>query len=224
MVYNGRTTFFRSVGSFPPLELLFTEDLLHAKERPFRIAVAGCSTGEDAYTYAALCETHDFKDYQVDGYDLAEWRLKEARRAWYDLRDEEAIALFADRRIKKGLLQDDGMGRTNSETRIKINPILQRRVEFHCLDFSLQRLSQLYDLIVCTYVLYQDQVGGKKQALQNLLESLKPNGVLFQTYFADVAGTLASLGMEASERERILGSVDQEVTRRLHEPIVYYGK
>ena len=59
---NGLTEFYRSVGSFPPLETIFTRDLLQARERPFHIAIVGCSTGEEVYTYAALCETHGFKE------------------------------------------------------------------------------------------------------------------------------------------------------------------
>ena len=159
----------------PRIERIFTGDLLEAKSRPFNVAVAGCSTGQEVWSYALLCASNQFSDFKVDGYDLYEERLKVGRKGVYPAIWNYQQLFVEDKRIAPGLIS---VVQGTDTREMRFADSVRARVGFRQHDFSISPFPVPYDLIIATNVLYQKQEGGKKNALLNLLRSLKQGGIL----------------------------------------------
>lgn len=156
----GTTSFMRSLDMFPRLGRLFSEDLLDAKNRSFGIAIAGCSTGEEVYSYAAMCIGSRYADFYVHGYDLYEDRLARGRDGYYPDCWGGKKRIIADRRVPYGLFT---LQRGPDGPEIRVSDQLREHTAFAAHDFSIAPFPERYDVIVATNVLYQDQVGGKSE-------------------------------------------------------------
>ena len=132
----------------------------------------------EVYSYAMMCETQGFASYKVDGCDVHRSRLDEAVRGIYPVTPESRFAID-DYRLRAGLahhLLIDGW------QRIIVDESVRRKTRFFHHDISIERLPQSYDVIVCTNVLGQPQLGGVREAMVNMLRSLKEGGVVVQNY------------------------------------------
>lgn len=172
---DGTTAFMRSLHQLPQAERIFTEDPLGKRNELIEIAVVGCSYGIEVYSYAALCETHGFAHYSVDGFDVHSDRLEVAKIGRYGLGWDTDLVL-KDNRIKRGLVFK---GRDKA---LHIKKDLKKRARFFHHDISLEPLPILYDVVVCTNVLGQEQRGGRENAMKNLMRSLKYGGLIVQNY------------------------------------------
>lgn len=85
---SGVTWFMRDVENFPSIDTILRDDSLGRKHTKIKIGVVGCSTGEQVYSYAMLCDKYVFSDYQIDGCDISEDRLIVARGGNYLLDDK----------------------------------------------------------------------------------------------------------------------------------------
>ncbi len=67
---DGTTRFMRSVDAYPEILDILKGNFFEKKKDGLEIAIAGCSTGEEVYSYALLCETDGYTNYRVDGNDV----------------------------------------------------------------------------------------------------------------------------------------------------------
>ena len=132
----------------------------------------------EAYSYAMICETNGFANYRVDGYDVHPKRLEVGRRGWYHFGWATEIAL-TDPRIKRGLAFKE---HKYGQDVVFIDRLVRDKTKFFQHDISLSPLPRFYDLLVCTNVLRQVQRGGRQDAIENLLRSLKEGGLVIQNY------------------------------------------
>ncbi len=180
----GLTNFRRSFKVANRIIEIFENDLLNKKQEGINIAVAGCSTGQQVYSYAMLCANYGFSNFQVDGYDVYGDRLEEGRKGWYAVLWGHEANFIEDQGLKglAFLVEEKGL-KARYGRKIYFNHLIDKSVSFSRHDFSLKPFPKKYDLIFATYVLYQQQFGGKIKAVKNLLDSLNQGGILVQDYF-----------------------------------------
>lgn len=179
-VRDGTTSFMRSLNAMPEIERIFTEDVLNKRDDLLEIAVVGCSSGMEVYSYAMLCETNGFTNYRVDGCDVYQERLEESRRGWYHIWWGTERAL-TDTRISKGLAYKAKHKKYRMNF-IYVSEEIKNRAKFFQHDISIEPLPTLYDIVICTNVLGQPQLGDRENAIKNLLKSLKYGGLVIQNY------------------------------------------
>lgn len=169
---GGTTDFFRSAQQFPRVLTIFQEDTLKKRETGLEIIVIGCSTGEDAFSYALLCETNGFKNYQVHGCDVETDRLRAAENGIVRL-NWETSSIFSEFGILPELYEVDP-----DSKKVTIKPKIREKCAFFYHDISLEPVPKTYDLVVCTNVLCQSQLGEKHNAIQNVYAAVAPGGIV----------------------------------------------
>jgi two-component system CheB/CheR fusion protein len=105
------TNFFRDQAAFEALERKIIPRLFEGKgpEDQVRVWVAGCATGEEAYSVAMLLAEHlsdsaDAPGVQVFATDIDEWAIAKAREGYYTLNDAADVSPERLRRffVKEG--------------------------------------------------------------------------------------------------------------------------
>jgi chemotaxis methyl-accepting protein methylase len=169
-VTNAETYFFRVRGQFE--ELIALLDELGA--RPLRVLSAGCSSGEEAYSLAAVLAAHARHGFEVVGTDISTPRLAEACRGRYgerSFRDEGAVpggGTIDDHFEQDG---DAWTPRASLRARVTFQP-------GNLADPNGLRLGR-FDVIFCRNVLIYAHAGGWPRFLRSLAGALAPGGTLF---------------------------------------------
>jgi chemotaxis protein methyltransferase CheR len=165
----GHTWFFRDRGQ---TEAILAELRSVRRERlPAEVWVAGCSTGEDAYTVALLARAAGVA-VEVLGTDINPFVLERARAARY--------AEWSTRQVPdayaKHFVRVEGGGD-------QLHPEVVRDVRFerhNLVDASPRpRRAGGWDIIVCRNVLIYFRRGAAQQAIDGLSEALCSGGWLF---------------------------------------------
>lgn len=157
----------------------FAEELLpeladrNRRQRRLRVWSAGCSTGEEAYTVAALLlGTGLFGGWEVDvlGTDLVRGVVDVARAGVYGpgaFREAEAEAL-------RPWFRAEG-------ARWRVRDELRRVVRFarqNLLDEGATSLVDPVDVVFCRNVLIHFEAGARRRALRTFARKLRPGGYL----------------------------------------------
>jgi two-component system, chemotaxis family, CheB/CheR fusion protein len=168
------TEFFRDPKTFEFLRSDIFPELLkdRAPDAPIRVWVAGCSTGEEAYSLAMslldyLDEQHANNPVQMFGTDLSEVAISKARLGWYS----ESVAA----RVRPDFLQRFF---TKVDHRYRIGKRIRDVCVFARQDLTKDPPFSKVDLISCRNVLIY-----LNQDLQNNVApvfhyALKPGGYL----------------------------------------------
>lgn len=132
---------------------------------------AGCSRGEEAYTLAihlqALKETRfPGLDWEVWGSDIQESSIEWARRGRYEKYSFRSS--FPQNWNKYWISRDEDL---------VIHQDIAKQVHFE-LENLIRPSSRKYDLVFCRNVLIYISENQKKMILENLINSLKPGGIL----------------------------------------------
>lgn len=145
---NGESYFWRDKGQFALLQREILPLLARQNSRELRLWSAGCSTGEEAYSLAMLCQEM-FPDnrprVQIIGTDLNEAALEHARRGCYGQWSFRGVAPS---------LQARYFTRQGNSWHIK--PELRAAVSFRRLNLCAPRDEanlRDFDLILCRNVL-----------------------------------------------------------------------
>ncbi len=143
------TTFFRDPLAYERLKKEIFPDILKNKKtnRPFRLWVAGCSTGEEAYSLAILLteffhEQKSHETFQIFATDISEKAIQTARAGVYPKSIEESIS--PARLAKFFEKQKDGY---------KINKGLRDFCLFSIHDMTADPPFAKIDLISCRNVM-----------------------------------------------------------------------
>jgi chemotaxis protein methyltransferase CheR len=152
-------------------ELLPRLEEANARNRRLVVWSAGCSTGEEAYTLAALIlESERFEgwDVRVIGTDLSKSCVAHARRGVYQ--SSSLRATSARDKARYFWEMDDGF---------HVNDSIKKMCQFgqmNLFDVGRGNLVGRVDAIFCRNVLIYFDVRSRKRVIDNLYQRLSPGG------------------------------------------------
>ena len=194
------TEFFRDKETFRTLERYLRE--LIADKRPgdeFRVWVAGCATGEEAYSLAIVCseliaERHNDVSLHVFATDIDNEALAVARRGIYN----QATMAEVPPEFLSRYFQASGNG---------FEPVksLRDRVTFARQDITVDPPFLRIDLVSCRNVLIYFNADLQGKALSILRFALRDDGLLFLGRSETV-----------NQQENLFGAVDRRA--RIYRP------
>ena len=167
------TSFFRDPAAFDYAEKNILPLLLKsAKKRNLRIWVAGCATGEEAYTWAMIVqkysETHNLKlNCQIFATDLNEKAIIKARKGIFDF---TVIGAIPEKYISYLIPHDHGY---------QIQKQLRDMIVFAKHNFLQEPPFSNIDLVSCRNVLIYFKRELQMKAIEIFAYSLTADGVLF---------------------------------------------
>ncbi|WP_026836582.1 CheR family methyltransferase [Gillisia sp. JM1] len=169
------TDFFRDPKIFDHLcQSVFPHILNNRKNAdPIRIWVAGCSTGQEAYTFA-ICLREQMGDnsklsgkVQIFATDISEPAIEKARKGIYK---KDELSSLSPERIRKFF--------TKSNDKYRINKEVREMCVFAEQNFLKDPPFGKMDLISCRNVLIYMEPYLQKKALTTFYYGLKPKGFL----------------------------------------------
>lgn len=171
----GVTSFFRDPEAFRLLETdVLPELIADAKdESDFRVWVAGCATGEEAYTLAILIHEQVAKsgkhlNAKIFATDVHSRSLEVAAAGVYT---REAVASVTPQRLKQYFIAtDDGY---------RVSPELRNMVVFAAHNIIKDAPFTKLELITCRNLLIYLLPNAQKKALSLFHFGLKTGGILF---------------------------------------------
>ena len=170
----GVTRFFRDPEAFDLLEQHILPDLLMREPRnvPLRLWVAGCATGEEAYSLAILVQDlmaiHGERPVKIFATDVHRGSLERAAIAAYD---EEALSNVSSERLARYFIQ-------NGST-YQVVPELRQMIVFAQHNVISDAPFTRLDLITCRNLLIYLQPAAQQRALSFFHFALNQRGVLF---------------------------------------------
>ncbi len=169
------TEFFRDAQAFSELQSRVIASLISDAEpgHPIRVWVAGCATGEEAYTLAILfheeCQRQQKNiDIKIFATDVSELMLAKAGLGQYD---KQRLANVPDRYMSQYFVPVNG----NFQICKDIRQMIVFAQHNLLVDSPFNRL----DLITCRNVLIYFQPMAQKRILTNFHFGLKQGGALF---------------------------------------------
>lgn len=182
------TRFFRDHEEFEKLNQSLADLTKEQIAKPLRIWVAGCATGEEAYSIAILLAEHlggaeqlIKERVQIFATDIDEAALRIARTGRYNISALDGVP--TDLAQKYFAQEQDG---------VKINPTLRSAILFSkhnvCQDPPFQRL----DLICCRNVLIYFGNSLQVKVMKRFHYGLNPNGYLFLGTAEGILGSEAN--------------------------------
>ncbi|HEY7518824.1 MAG TPA: chemotaxis protein CheB [Methylomirabilota bacterium] len=170
----GVTRFFRDEPAFDLLERRVVPELLQRRTegRPLRVWVAGCATGEEAYSIAIVLQEalsrFGHRPVQVFATDVHRGSLERAARGIYD---EEAVANVSPERLARYFVQS---GRT-----YQVVPELKQTIVFAPHNVIKDAPFTRVDLVSCRNMLIYLQPAIQQKVLSLFHFSLNRDGVLW---------------------------------------------
>jgi two-component system, chemotaxis family, CheB/CheR fusion protein len=168
------TGFFRDPEIFELLKRKIFPKILKTRnlEEPVRVWVLGCSTGQEAYSYAMLFQEFLAKEHrqvaiQIFGTDLNETLLDQARLGLYSNSQMQGVS---PERLRQFFIKEDGGYR--------ISKIIRETCVFAKHDMLNDPPFSRMDLLSCRNVMIYLEPGLQKQLIPAFYYSLKPGGIL----------------------------------------------
>ncbi|MCG9596373.1 protein-glutamate O-methyltransferase CheR [Vibrio sp. Isolate25] len=174
---TNKTQFFREYHHFEFLEKILLEEWQQQGIDRVNIWSAGCSTGEEPYSFVSSLYCANafsrFQQVEISATDLDTKVLSHAKQGIYS---EEAISTIPAKYLQRCFFK----GRGAQEGKIKIANGLQRYVQFEQLNlldgWGWQRP---FDLISCRNVMIYFDKPTQEKLIRRFHQQLKPNGILF---------------------------------------------
>ena len=170
----GVTSFFRDGEVFSALEKTVFPALLreHNSDQPLRIWVAGCSTGEEAYSIAIglleyLGRHSASQPIQIFATDVSERAIEVARFGWYS---PNQVSDVSPGRLQRFFVPADGG--------YQVNKVVRELCIFACQNLITDPPFSRLDLISCRNVLIYFGAALQNKVLPMFHYGLKPNGFL----------------------------------------------
>lgn len=172
----GVTEFFRDPATWDALmESALPERLAMASpERPMRVWIVGCSTGEEAYTLAIACaevlerqSPGQHLSLQIFASDISPDAIAVARLGQYPLSISKVVS---ETRLAKYFIRHD--------SHYQIHPSIREKVLFAQHDVILDPPFTRLDLIACRNLLIYFDLALQRRLLPLFHYSLRPDGLL----------------------------------------------
>jgi two-component system CheB/CheR fusion protein len=209
----GVTRFFRDSSAWKALGTFLSRQLAARKGRgPVRAWVAGCSTGEEAYSLAivlaeALKKARPEGDIPVQIYatDLDKDAIDKARQGLFP----EGIAADVSRtRLTRYFVKEGGCYRVTKQLRAMVVFAQQNLI----MDPPFTRL----DVLCCRNLLIYLTPNLQKQLLPLFHYSLNPGGIMFLGSSESIGG-FAHLFTPLAAKERIFRRIDSAASEGIHD-------
>ena len=190
----GVTRFFRDLDAFELLEKRILPELLAREPRtmPLRLWVAGCATGEEAYSLAILLHdlmaTHGERPIKIFATDVHRGSLEQAALAAYG---EDAVSNVSPERLSRYFAQ---VGSS-----YQVVPELRQMIVFAQHNVITDAPFTRLDLITCRNLLIYLQPPAQQRVLSHFHFALKQTGVLMLGP-SETLGPLAD-GFDIVEKE-----------------------
>ena len=174
---TNKTSFFREQHHFDYLEKTLVPKWIKQRKQEIRIWSAGCSTGEEPYSYlAALSHANAFEHFSkvaLLATDLDTNVLAHAKAGVYD---EEAIDSIPKSYLKGNFVK----GKGEFIGKIKCAKKLQQQVVFKQLNL-LEKwpMTKKFDLISCRNVMIYFDKKTQKMLIDRFCQQLNEGGSLF---------------------------------------------
>lgn len=169
------TSFFRDRVAFEALERDFIPELFDARseENPLRAWVAGCATGEEAYSLAILfaeraAETGSADHYQVFATDIDQGAITTARAGTYP---STVIADIPPNRLRRYFSRE--------RDSVRINKSVRDRVLFAAHNLLRDPPFSRLDMVSCRNVMIYLDRAVQASLLEVFHAALRPGGLLF---------------------------------------------
>ena len=200
------TSFFRDPRIFENLSGTFLPDLIEniPDDKTIRVWVAGCSTGEEAYTLAILFRElldsgslgNKEKKVQIFASDLSESAIEKARLGTYTTAELSGVS---EKRLKKYFTKTNG--------RYQVNRLVRDMCVFAVHNFLTDPPFGKIDLISCRNVLIYFEPYLQIKALNTFHYVLNPNGLLLLGKSETTSG-VPSLFFEVAKSDKIYSRKD----------------
>lgn len=187
---TNETFWFRDNYPYDHLKNMLLPELMAGNNRmfgPIRIWSAACSSGQEPYSISMMVEEYKrqtmgnlARQVQIVATDLSSTVLDQAKRGEYD-------KLSVLRGLSAERLERYFDTPTATEWRVK--SMVKERVDFRSLNLmdSYTTLGK-FDIVFCRNVLIYFNADLKRQILQKIHSSLKPQGILFLGSSEGLAG------------------------------------
>ncbi len=192
------TAFFRDPNTFLELKETIISLLLKSKsiDDPIRVWVAGCSTGEEAYSIAIClheCCADQFPNMrmQIFASDISEIAIKKARIGTYSKTD---VQVLTDTQIKNYFVKSNGS--------YDVGKVIRDMCVFAPHNFLKDPPFAKMDLISCRNVLIYMDTFLQKKALATFHYALKVKGFLILGK-SETTGASSDLFIPLSRHEKI---------------------
>lgn len=190
LILNHETFFFRDYNqlSYFAEECLneFKKRTRYSWKNHIKVWVAGCSTGEEAYTIAIILNVmleDEAWNYEITATDIDSAALAFAQKGVYTNRSERSVPQeYLDTYFEK-------VGEA-----YHVHDALKNDVQFkhlNLIDDESMRTMTGFDFIFCKNVLFYFDKAIQKKVLENLFESLNPGGYLFVDYSTTIQNVLS---------------------------------
>lgn len=209
------TSWFRENPHF----VRFQEILLTALQRSevFKVWCAGCSTGEEVYSFALVLE--EFRrvnpqfDYRLLGTDVDPLSIQKAQRAVYPIKQMN----FHLGRYRQHLMEGSG----RSEGFFTLSPEIRDRCQFrvHDLRQALPVSDGVFHLISCRNVLIYFDPQTTVQLVQTLVRSMAREGRLVLGHSEHIAAKDFGLNQEGHS---VYAKIVVEKNSALEVPAIKY--
>ncbi|MEF1284509.1 protein-glutamate O-methyltransferase CheR [Vibrio sp. M250220] len=185
---TNKTQFFREYHHFEFLEKVLVKEWREQGLSKLRIWSAGCSTGEEPYSFVASlhwAQAFDqFEDIRLTATDLDTKVLQHAQRGIYS---DDAIKTIPSKYLKPSFVRGTGAQQGNIKCRIG----LQKYIQFRQLNLlESWDFSEPFDLISCRNVMIYFDRQTQAKLIKRFYQQLKPNGVLFIGHSESVPANL----------------------------------
>lgn len=168
------TSWFRENPHFEIIEKYIKDNLIHKKH--FKFWSAACSTGEEVYTLALVCEkireqNPDF-DYEIYGTDIDPKSVRIAEIGHYN---SAALKTIPTKYHNLMLMSDD------DTAVIKVDDAIQKKCHFSVADLTSLNLesSEVFDVIICRNVLIYFKPENVDSIVEKvLIKKLNSSGLL----------------------------------------------
>ncbi len=206
------TNFFRDAHPFEAFGRNVIPKLFENKKATddVRVWVAGCATGEEAYSLAMMLSEHvgdsiGAPGVQVFATDIDEWAIAKARRGFYTLNDAADVS---PERLRRFFVEEDEGYRVSGEIR--------EMVLFASHNLIKDPPFSHLDLVTCRNLLIYLNRPAQARIMQLFHFSLDPSGYLFLGTSESVEGA-GDLFLAVDKENRIYQS--RPVETRLPIPI-----
>jgi chemotaxis protein methyltransferase CheR len=134
-----------------------------------KIWSAGCSSGEEPYTWAIILEQLKASQAKITATDIDTGVLAQAKDGIYEKRALESTdPAIVDQYFKK-----------LDKERYEVKPVLKTRVMFKKQNMLQDPFEKDLDFISCRNVVIYFEMETKNVLYQNFVNALKPGGILF---------------------------------------------
>ncbi|MDP2572582.1 protein-glutamate O-methyltransferase CheR [Vibrio penaeicida] len=174
---TNKTHFFREFHHFEYLEGVMIPKWFNEGKKQLRFWSAGCSTGEEPYSYLAMLKKAQvferINDVRMLATDLDTNVLVRAKQGVYS---EEAIESIPSEYLKGAFVK----GKGQMAGKIKIKRQLQQHLTFNQLNLLADwPMDQQFDVISCRNVMIYFDKPTQETLIRRFYELLADDGVLF---------------------------------------------